>query len=69
VSEYANDSHKRGKVRAIQDVPEFRQHLERNGLRSLAEWEARQRQGLDLDAESFELHRRYVQQKARASAG
>jgi hypothetical protein len=70
MSEYANNTHKRSKVRSIEDVPAFRQHLERNGLRNLAEWEARQsqRQGLDADAESLALHRRYVRIKARGRA-
>jgi hypothetical protein len=67
-SEYANDKHKRGKVRSIEDVPAFRQHLERNGLKSLAEFEARQRQQMDLDVESLSLQRRFVQSKARARA-
>jgi hypothetical protein len=71
MSEYADNTHKRIKVRSIEDVAAFRQHLERNGLRSLAEWEARQRQaqGLDADAESLVLHARYVRMAARKKVG
>lgn len=44
MNEYANAARKRARAQSIEDVPEFRQHLARNGLRNLAEWEVRERQ-------------------------
>ena len=62
--EYAKNTHK-GK-RPIEDVPAFRQHLARRGLRNLAEWEARQRQESSADEASLALQARYVRAMARA---
>lgn len=70
-AEYAKNAY-RGQ-RDIEDVPAFRQHLKRKGLRNLAEWEARQardgsaRRSPDPAAEHehLTLHARYVTLKAK----
>jgi len=64
--EYAKNTHKG--TRPIEDVPAFRQHLRRNGLRNLAEWEeARKWVSLDIgENESLVLQVRYARAKERA---
>jgi hypothetical protein len=63
--EYAKNTHKG--PRSIEDVPEFRQHLRRNGLRNLAEFEARQKTSPDTSQdELLILQRRYARAKERA---
>jgi hypothetical protein len=63
--EYAKYTGRRRKARSIEDAPAFREHLDRNGLRNLAEWEARQRQEAADDGAAIAVQARYVQAKAR----
>lgn len=70
-AEYAKHEH-RGE-RDIEGVPAFQRHLKRNGLRNLAEWEAREartrsaRPSPDPAAEHehLTLQARYVTLKAK----
>ena len=58
--EYAKRSDKSSSI-PIEQVPEFRRHLQRNGLRNLAEWEAKNAgRGNDIttDAEAAKLLQR-----------
>jgi hypothetical protein len=63
--EYANNTAKRRKARSIEDVPAFRDHLDRHRLRNLAEWEARQKQEAADDGAALALQARYAQAKGR----
>jgi len=61
--EYANNKG----PRSIENVPEFRQHLRRNGLRNLAEFEACQKTSPDTGRdELLILQVRYARAKERA---
>lgn len=55
--EIASGSRVRRKQRSIEYVPEFRDHLERNGLKSLAEWEQKNHKTLD-GFDELDLRRR-----------
>ena len=58
--ELANRKRRRG-YRSIDNIPEFRAHLAREGI-TMAEFEARQRRQTiaDLDGEALRLQRRRV---------
>ncbi len=64
MTEFAKNPHRGG--RDIEDVAEFRQHLKRNGLRNLAEWEARNKAPSTAteQADALTLQARYLRLKA-----
>lgn len=51
--------------RNIESVPAFQQHLARNGLRNLAEFEARNKAAGQEDGALLDLHYRYSKVKPR----
>lgn len=65
-AEFAKNPH-RGALH-IEDVPAFRQHLRRNGLRNLREWEARNKvpRSAATEADALTLQARYLRVKANA---